>query len=79
MGGFINVKIPDSLGLSLKLENDELEKEIKRLAMIKLYEIGKISSGTASKILEINKIEFLDLLSDYKVCYFDENSINDTL
>ncbi|WP_029522478.1 UPF0175 family protein [Persephonella sp. KM09-Lau-8] len=51
--------IPDELKLD--------EKEFKTAAIVKLYELGKISSGKAAKLLGISRIEFLDLLSEYKV------------
>ncbi len=51
--------IPDELKLD--------EEEFKTAAIVKLYELGKISSGKAAKLLGISRIEFLDLLSEYKV------------
>ena len=53
------IDIPDELKLD--------EKEFKTAAIVKLYELGKISSGKAAKLLGISRIEFLDLLSEYKV------------
>ncbi len=53
------MEIPDELKLK--------EEEIKIAALVKLYELGKISSGKASKLLGISRIEFLDLLGKYKV------------
>ncbi|WP_457641818.1 UPF0175 family protein [Persephonella sp.] len=53
------IELPNELNLS--------EKEIKVATFIKLYELGKISSGEAAKILGISRLEFLDLLGKYKV------------
>jgi predicted HTH domain antitoxin len=57
------VKIVINLPDELKLK----EEEVKTAAIVKLYELGKISSGKAAKLLGISRIEFLDLLGKYKV------------
>ena len=52
-------EVPDELKLK--------EDEVKIAALAKLYELGKISSGEAAKLLGISRVEFLDLLGRYKV------------
>ncbi len=42
-------------------------EEIKRLALVKLFELGKIPSGKAAQILEITRIAFFDVLARYGV------------
>jgi len=66
----ISINYPESLAYSLKMNSNEFKKEIKTVSMIKLYEIGKISSSLASKILNIKRIDFLELLNKYNVSYF---------
>ncbi|WP_457641332.1 UPF0175 family protein [Persephonella sp.] len=53
------IELPDTLKLN--------EKEIKTMVLVKLYELGKISSGEAAKLLGISRIDFLDLLGKYRV------------
>jgi len=53
------MEVPDELKLK--------EDEVKIAALAKLYELGKISSGKATKLLGISRVEFLDLLGKYKV------------
>jgi len=53
------MELPDELNLK--------EDEVKMAALAKLYELGKISSGKAAKLLGISRVEFLDLLGKYKV------------
>jgi len=53
------MEFPDELNLR--------EDEVKMAALAKLYELGKISSGKAAKLLGISRVEFLDLLGKYKV------------
>jgi predicted HTH domain antitoxin len=66
----ISINYPESLAHSLKMNNREFESEIKIISLIKLYELGKISSGFAAKVLNISRIEFLELLNKYNVSYF---------
>lgn len=53
------IDIPDELKLD--------EKDVKTATIIKLYELGKICSGKAAKILGIKRIDFIDLLGKYGV------------
>ena len=53
------IEIPDNLKIS--------EKDVKLATIIKLYEMEKISSSQAAKLLGISRIEFLDLLGKYKI------------
>lgn len=63
----INIPYPESLADSLKLSEKEFEKEIKMSSMVKLFELGKISSGTAAKVLGMSRLDFLDAITQYKV------------
>ena len=66
----INIKYPESLADILKVSGKELESEIKKSAIVNLYERGRISSGTAAKVLGMSRLDFLELLSEYKVSVF---------
>jgi len=63
----IKIEYPEYLADSLRLTGKDFETEIKVSSLVKLFEMGKISSSVASKVLGINRIEFLELLSRYKV------------
>jgi len=73
----INVTYPKQLAFSLKMQDTEFMNEMKILALIKLYELGKISSGVAAKVLNISRIDFIELLQKYHVSMFSFNSDND--
>ena len=70
MEQLISINYPESLAFSLKMENQEFISEMKTISLIKLYELGKISSGLAAKLLNMNRIDFLELLEKYNVSYF---------
>lgn len=71
MGKTINIEYPASLANSLKMNKDDFSVEVKTSALVKLYELGKISSGLAAKTLGVNRVDFLDLLAKYKVSIYD--------
>lgn len=76
MQDVINIEYPRSLTDSLKLSESEFKKEVKISAIVKLYEMNKITSGTAATILGLSRIEFIELLSRYKVSIFEEYDKN---
>jgi len=49
MKGMINIEYPESLANSLRLRGKEFENEMKINSLVKLFELGKVSSGTAAK------------------------------
>ena len=66
----INVAIPQELAFALKMQEQELAREILRLSVVKLYELGKLSSGMASQLLGITRLSFLELAAEYQVSIF---------
>ena len=73
----INVSYPETIAFSLKMKSKEFEREIKTASLIKLFELGKISSGFAASILGISRIDFLDCLSAYGVsAYADMDELD---
>ena len=73
----ISIEYPESLANSLRLQGKEFENEIKASSLVKLFELGKVSSGTAAKVLGISRLDFLDLLTKYKVSVLGQYNIDD--
>ncbi len=69
------LKIPysDDILLALKENKEGFEKEAKFLLALKLYELGKISSGKAAKIAKLNRADFLLKMGEYRVSPFQED------
>ena len=63
----IQVPFPQELAFALKMQEPELARELQRLSIIKLYELGKLSSGVAAKLLGCSRIDFLELVGEYQV------------
>jgi predicted HTH domain antitoxin len=82
MKRMINIEYPESLAISLRLSGKDFISEMKTSSLVKLYEIGKISSGVAANALGISRIDFLELLSRYKVSVlgdYDTNDLNEDI
>ena len=64
------IQYPGSLATFLKMKDREFINEMKIISIVKLYELGKISSGYASGILGLSRVAFLEMLHKYNVSYF---------
>lgn len=74
-----NVSLPAHLAFLLNMQEQEFSEEVKRLVLVRLFEMGKISSGRAAKMLGMNRIAFLEMLANYNVSMFNDSSIETVL
>ena len=63
----ITLDLPDEVLMALKLSPDELRDELLVAASMKLYEMGRLSSGAAAHLAGMPKAVFLTQLADYGV------------
>ena len=66
----ITLSLPEETALALHLTPEQLAQEISLAAAIKLYELGKLSSGAAATLAGIPRVVFLSKLADYGVDTF---------
>jgi predicted HTH domain antitoxin len=82
MKGMINVEYPESLANTLRLQGKDFQNEMKTSSLVKLFELGKVSSATAARVLGLTRLEFLDLLAKYKVSVlgaYDRDELNEDI
>jgi len=53
--------------LAEKTDESTFARELRVLAAVKLYELGRLSSGRASELAGMSRVEFLLALGQYKV------------
>ncbi len=66
----LQIDLPDELVAVL---NETDVQAVREAALVKLYDLRRISSGKAARILGISRREFLDVLGRYGVSEFDES------
>ena len=54
----------------MKLSPDALASELRLAAAVKLYEMGRLSSGAAARLAGVTRVLFLSKLADYGVDTF---------
>jgi len=63
----ITLSMPDESLLALKVTPDQMATELRLAAAVKLYELGRLSSGAAAQLAGIPRTVFLTKLADYGV------------
>lgn len=66
------IELPDDVLVSTNQSSDQLRTLAREAVLVRLYDLGALSSGQAARALGVTRWAFLDLLSRYHVSPFDE-------
>jgi len=63
----IVIEVPEKVLLAEKTDEIGFSRELPILAAVKLYELGRLSSGRAAELAGMSRVEFLLNLNHYRV------------
>jgi len=67
----ITLEYPDNLALAVQTTREELQAQIRLMAALKMFDLGKLSSGKAAELAGMSRIEFFEACDRYRVSLFN--------
>jgi len=64
--------VPEKVLLAEKKDETAFAREMRILSAVKLYELGRLSSGRAAELAGMSRVEFLLELGRYQVFPFED-------
>lgn len=66
----VKIRVSDETLVALRLQPEALADELRMAAAVKMYEMGRLSSGAAAELAGVPRAVFLCKLADYGVPTF---------
>ncbi len=67
----VSIDVPEKVLRAEKTDAVAFVREMRVLAAVKLYELGRLSSGRAAELAGMPRVDFLLSLGRYNVCPFE--------
>lgn len=67
----LKIKYPSGFEHAVHMTKDEIEQHIRLMAALKMFELGKISSGKAAELAGMSRSEFFEACGRYRVSVFN--------
>ena len=67
----LTIKYPSGFENAVHLSKEEMEQHIRLMAALKMFELGKVSSGKAAELAGMSRVEFIETCGRYRVSAFN--------
>ena len=67
----LKIKYPSGFEHAVHMTKEEIEQHIRLMAALKMFELGKITSGKAAELAGMSRTEFLEACGRYRVSIFN--------
>jgi len=67
----LKIKYPSGFEHAVHMTKEEIEHHIRLMAALKMFELGKISSGKAAELAGMSRVEFFEACGRYRVSLFN--------
>ena len=67
----ITLEYPDDLESAVRTTPEEMNAQIRLMAALKMFELGKMSAGKAAELAGQSRVEFLETCGRYGVSVFN--------
>jgi predicted HTH domain antitoxin len=61
------IDYPNGLETAVSMTKQEFAAEVRLMAALKMFELGKLSSGKAAQLAGISRVEFFEMCGRYRV------------
>ena len=66
----VTLEYPEGLELAVQTTPEEMGAQIRLMAALKMFELGKLSSGKAAQLAGLSRVEFLEQCGRCRVSIF---------
>jgi predicted HTH domain antitoxin len=67
----LGIKYPVGFEMVVQLTKFEFEQQLCIMAALKMFELGKISSGKAAELARLSRTDFFEVCGKYKISLFN--------
>jgi len=77
----LRISYPAGFEMAVHLTKSEMEQHLRLMAALKMFELGKVSSGKAAELAGMSRVEFFEVCGRYRVSIFNypDDEIEDEL
>ena len=67
----MTLEYPEDLASAVQTTPEEFEAQVRLMAALKMFELGKLSSGKAAELAGLSRVEFFEMCGRYRVPVFN--------